>query len=65
MIAAEAGPEQSGFLAASGLRPGAVAEVAASGPGGVLVETAEGTVHLGAGLAGSVLVRRAGGSDAA
>jgi DtxR family Mn-dependent transcriptional regulator len=47
----------AGFLAASGLEPGSAARIEASGPGGVLLETAQGEVHLDAGLAGSVLVR--------
>jgi DtxR family Mn-dependent transcriptional regulator len=60
VVAVAASGAAAGFLASSGVEPGASATISATGAGGVLLETERGGVHLEAGLAASVLVRWAG-----
>jgi len=53
----------AGFLAGSGLKPGATAEVLAVGGGGVLLDTARGQVHLVGSTAAAILVYQLGEAD--
>ena len=64
ILAVAAGREAAGFLAASGLEPGAVVTVEATGAGAVLLSSERGPVHLTGDLAASVLGRRMGGTGA-
>jgi DtxR family Mn-dependent transcriptional regulator len=56
--ALDASGPAAGFLAGSGMAPGAVITVRAVGPGGLLVETEAGPAHLDAETAASILVQR-------
>ncbi|MBU1227754.1 MAG: metal-dependent transcriptional regulator [Actinobacteria bacterium] len=64
VIAVSAGREAAGFLTASGVRPGGVVTVVATGGEGVLVRTDRGELHLDAATAALVLVRVIGGAHA-
>ena len=61
-VVAATGPA-AGFLAGSGLEPGAVVEVLAIGGGGVLLGTARGQVHLVESTAAAILVHPLGRID--
>ena len=65
IVAVAGESEAAGFLAASGLEPGAIATVEAAGAGGVLLSVAGGSVHLGPALADAVLIRRVKGGEGA
>ena len=62
VVVAATGPA-AGFLAGSGLEPGAIVEILATGGGGVLLDTAGGQVHLVETTAAAILVRPLGGGD--
>ncbi|MCB2223114.1 MAG: metal-dependent transcriptional regulator [Actinobacteria bacterium] len=65
VVAVAAGRRAGEFLTASGLGPGAVVTVAATGRRGVLVAGPEGDVHLDPATADSVLVRARGAAGRA
>jgi DtxR family Mn-dependent transcriptional regulator len=61
VAAVAAAATAAGFLAASGVEPGTGASIEATGPGGVLIATDRGEVHLDAATAASILVHRTDG----
>jgi len=63
LAAVAADDPAAGFLAGSGLKPGATAEVLAVGGGGVLLDTARGQVHLVGSTAAAILVYQLGEAD--
>jgi len=63
VVAVAAGRQAAGFLAASGVGPGRIITVVATGGEGVLIRTVRGEAHLDVDTAATILVRPEGVGD--